>query len=113
MASAIPVNVADHTHVADQGDPAPDPATALHDELQVRLDALVARSGAVAGAVCLFDVRERVLRLAAEVGLSDEGCRLLRVTRGDADWDPPLTSLRAGEPSILHDDPRQPLPPLM
>jgi hypothetical protein len=96
-------------------DPAlPDPATLLHDELQARLDALVARSGAAAGAVCLFDVRERILRLAAEAGLSDEGCRLLRVIRGDAtDWEPPLASLRAGQTSILHDDPRQPLPPLM
>jgi len=108
MASALSLSV-------EQEEPAaPDAATALHDELLVRLDALVARSGAAAGAVCLFDVRERVLRLAAEVGLSDEGCRLLRVTRGDAtDWDPPLASLRAGQTSILHDDPRQPLPPLM
>src|SRR5262249_22827290 len=52
-------------------------------------------TGAAAGAVCLFDSRREVLRLAAEEGLSDEGCRQLRtVRRGDiASWDMPLHGL--------------------
>jgi len=66
------------------------------DALQPALQAILQASGAQAGALCLFDVRYRLLRLAAEVGLSDEGCRLLRsVRQGDArGWEVPLRSLR-------------------
>ena len=52
-------------------------------------------TGCAAGAVCLYDERRELLRLAAESGLSDEGCRRLRmVRRGDlASWDMPLQGL--------------------
>src|SRR5439155_758707 len=48
-----------------------------------------------AGALCLFDQRHDLLRLAAEVGLSDEGCKRLRQVRrgGMAGWDMPLHGL--------------------
>src|SRR5207249_9348194 len=65
------------------------------DALEPALHAIVEASGAAAGAVCLFDARREVLRLAAEEGLSDEGCHQLRtVRRGDiASWDMPLHGL--------------------
>jgi CheY-like chemotaxis protein len=45
--------------------------------------------------LCLYDVRQCVLRLACDVGLSDEGCgQLQTVRRGDpACWDMPLHGL--------------------
>jgi len=51
--------------------------------------------GAAAVAYCLFDPRRRTLRLAAEVGLSDEGCSHLRSAREGVPvgWDMPLHSL--------------------
>src|SRR5947208_10399153 len=68
--------------------PAPDPAAALadclraiaareapEDALQPALQAILEATGAQAGAICLFDVRYGLLRLAAEVGISDEGDR--------------------------------------
>src|SRR5207302_1964920 len=74
--------------------PAPDPAAALADclraiaareapevALQPALQAILEATGAQAGAICLFDVRYGLLRLAAEVGISDEGCRALRALR--------------------------------
>ncbi|HYV55931.1 MAG TPA: GAF domain-containing protein [Candidatus Nitrosopolaris sp.] len=65
------------------------------DGLEPALHAIIEATGAAAGAVCLFDARREVLRLAAEEGLSDEGCRQLRtVRRGDiASWDMPLHGL--------------------
>ena len=65
------------------------------DGLEPALHSIVEATGAAAGAVCLFDARREVLRLAAEEGLSDEGCRQLRtVRRGDiASWDMPLHGL--------------------
>ena len=65
------------------------------DGLEPALHAIIEATGAAAGAVCLFDSRREVLRLAAEEGLSDEGCRQLRtVRRGDiASWDMPLHGL--------------------
>ena len=67
-------------------------ALAPEDALEPAIRAVVEASGAGAGALCLFDPRYGVLRLAAEAGLSDEGCRRLRnVRRGDpSSWDMPL-----------------------
>src|SRR5438445_7410963 len=68
---------------------------APEDMLEPALRAIVTETGAAAGAVCFFDSRQDLLRLAAEVGLSDEGCRQLRgVRRGVATgWDIPLHGL--------------------
>jgi len=65
------------------------------DALDRGLRAILDATGAAAGAVCLYDTRGQLLRLAAEHGLSDEGCRRLRtVRRGDAvAWDMPLHGL--------------------
>ena len=51
------------------------------ESMGLALQALREEFGAVAAAFCLFDPRRRALRLAAEVGLSDEGCRHLRSAR--------------------------------
>ncbi|HWP66170.1 MAG TPA: response regulator [Candidatus Limnocylindria bacterium] len=69
--------------------------SAPEDALEPALQAVVEASGAAAGALCLYDVRQCVLRLACEVGLSDEGCdQLQTVRRGDpACWDMPLHGL--------------------
>jgi len=69
---------------------------APEDALQPALQAIVEAVGVQAGAICLFDVRYGLLRLATEVGISDEGCRALRsVRQGDArGWELPLQSLR-------------------
>jgi CheY-like chemotaxis protein len=68
---------------------------AAEDALEPALKAIVEATRTHAGAVCLFDPRQRMLRLVAESGLSDEGCRRLRsVRRGDpTSWDMPLTGL--------------------
>ena len=59
-------------------------ATAPEDALEPALRAILETSTARAGAICLFDQRHALLRLAAEVGLSDEGCQRLRsVQHGD------------------------------
>ena len=65
------------------------------DALEQSLRAVLEASGAAAGAICFYDQRQELLRLAAEQGLSDEGCRRLRtVRRGDvASWDMPLHGL--------------------
>src|SRR5213592_4091203 len=69
-------------------------AAAPEDMLEPALAAVLEASHAAAGALCLFDQRNELLRLAAEVGLSDEGCKRLRqVRRGGAGWDMPLHSL--------------------
>src|SRR6266478_3590431 len=62
------------------------------DALDPMLHAILEATGAVAGALCLYDVAQQVLRLAAEVGLAGAGCRQLRtITRGNADsWGMPL-----------------------
>src|SRR5438128_2004786 len=63
--------------------------------LEPALAAVLEASHAGAGALCLFDQRHELLRLAAEVGLSDEGCKRLRQVRrgGMGGWDMPLHSL--------------------
>ena len=68
---------------------------APEDALEPALQAVAEASGAAAGALCLYDVRQCVLRLACDVGLSDEGCNQLQtVRRGDpACWDMPLHGL--------------------
>ena len=67
------------------------PEEALEPALQTVLDAV----GARAGAICLFDPRQGCLRLATEIGLSNEGCKRLRLVRsGDPTaWDMPLHGL--------------------
>ncbi|HJQ84310.1 MAG TPA: GAF domain-containing protein, partial [Candidatus Binatia bacterium] len=70
-------------------------AAAPVDALEPALRAILEATGTAGGAVCLFDQRQELLRLAAEAGLSDEGCRRLRIVRrGDvAGWDMPLHGL--------------------
>lgn len=70
-------------------------ATSPVDALEPVLRHILHASRAVAGAISLYDPRHELLRLAAESGLSEEGCRRLRkVRRGDlASWDMPLHSL--------------------
>jgi len=67
-------------------------ATTPEDMLEPALRAIVESTGAVGGALCLYDSRHAVLRLSAEVGLTDDGCRRLRtIRRGDPScWDIPL-----------------------
>jgi hypothetical protein len=73
------------------------PEDALEPALRLVLDA----GGALAGAVCLFDPEAALLRLVAEVGLSEEGCRRLRMLRRRADcWQRPLDSLCEGRTLI-------------
>ncbi|HLK12785.1 MAG TPA: GAF domain-containing protein [Candidatus Binatia bacterium] len=68
---------------------------APEDALDPMLQAVVEATGARAGALCLFDPRRGLLRLAAEVGLSDEGCKRLRTVRAadPTTWDMPLHGL--------------------
>jgi predicted nucleic acid-binding Zn-ribbon protein/CheY-like chemotaxis protein len=63
--------------------------------IEVQLRAILEATQTSAGAVCLFDQHQELLRLAVEVGLSDEGCRRLRTVRRGAatTWDMPLHSL--------------------
>jgi hypothetical protein len=70
-------------------------ATTPEDALEPSLRWIVEASGGAAGAICFFDQRKEVLRLAAECNLSDEGCKRLRsVRRGDVSgWDMPLHGL--------------------
>lgn len=74
--------------IADAGGPP-------EEAFEPAIEAILESTGATAGAICLYDVRHGVLRLTAERGLSDEGCRRLRsVRRGDpACWDMPLHGL--------------------
>jgi len=68
-------------------------AGSLEDALQSMLRAIVETTGAAAAALCLYDVREQALRLAAEIGLSDEGAQRLRhiARRGEGtSWGIPL-----------------------
>ena len=78
-------------------------AAAPEEALELALRAVLEESGAHAGALCLFDPRQAVLRLAVERGLSDEGCRRLRtVRRGDpTTWDMPLHGLMNGRAYLI------------
>lgn len=94
----------------DAGARAPLPA----DDLRQTLWALVDASAAAAGAVCLFDAEDAILRLVAEVGLSDEGCRTLRAIRPEKQgWDPPLRCVLDQRTYVLQDAPPHPVPPLV
>ena len=68
---------------------------APEEVVEAKLRAILDATQTSAGAVCLFDQHQDLLRLAVEIGLSDEGCRRLRnVRRGAATtWDMPLHSL--------------------
>jgi len=70
-------------------------AATPEDALEPVLHWIVEAMGGAGGAICFFDQRKELLRLAAECNLSDEGCRRLRsVRRGDvAGWDMPLHGL--------------------
>src|SRR5690242_18606152 len=74
---------------------APSSAQAPEELIEIQLRAILEKTQTSAGAVCLFDQHQELLRLAVEIGLSDEGCRRLRsVRRGAATtWDMPLHSL--------------------
>ncbi|HEY2385503.1 MAG TPA: hypothetical protein VGK30_00960 [Candidatus Binatia bacterium] len=73
------------------------------DALDPMIRAVIEAMNACAGAVCLFDTHERKLRLAAESGLSDQGCRRLRsVKEGEADaWEMPLHGLINGRAYLI------------
>lgn len=83
------------TDLADRFAVIREAAAAPEDALEPALQAVVEAAGACAGAICLYDVRQCILRLTAEVGLSDEGCQQLRtIRRADpACWDIPLHGL--------------------
>jgi chromosome segregation ATPase len=70
-------------------------AASPEDAVEPALDAITESVEAAASAICFFDQRQQLLRLAAERGLSDEGCKSLRhVRRGlMGAWDMPLQSL--------------------
>jgi len=68
-------------------------AGSIEDALEPMLQAILETTGATAAALCLYDLRQQALRLAAEIGLSEEGCRKLRIIarRGEGDsWGIPL-----------------------
>jgi len=67
------------------------PEEAFGPALQTVIDAL----GAEAAALCLYDPERSVMKLAAEIGISDEGCRQLRTAKDGVPlgWDMPLHSL--------------------
>jgi hypothetical protein len=67
------------------------PEDAIEPSLRTILDGI----GGRAGAVCLYDPQKLLLRLVAEIGLSDDGCRSLRNIRQGvmSAWDMPLQSL--------------------
>src|SRR5262245_45273742 len=93
--------------------PPRDVTPAPEDTLEPALRAVLDTSGASAGALCLFDREREVLRLAAEVGLSDDGCRQLRtLSRAAAScWQLPLDSLFARRIRTLESD--ADVPPLV
>jgi len=70
-------------------------AAASVDGLERALRVLATGARASAGAICLYQQREDVLRLAVEIGLSEEGRRRLETVRrgGMAGWDMPLHGL--------------------
>jgi predicted nucleic acid-binding Zn-ribbon protein len=86
--------------VRDGGEAGDAPASggapqAPEEVIEGQLRAILEVTQTSAGAVCFFDQHQELLRLAVEVGLSDEGCRRLRTVRRGAatTWDMPLHSL--------------------
>src|SRR5262245_49498854 len=90
---AAPRALDDDTGPADGGGASAERAP--EELIEVSLRGILETTQTSAGAVCLFDQHQELLRLAVEIGLSDEGCRRLRsVRRGAATtWDMPLHSL--------------------
>lgn len=87
---------------------------AMPDELHRTLWTLVEASTATAGALCLFDEDGGILRLAAEVGLSDEGCRTLRAIHARTEtWTVPLRCVLERRIYLLEDTAAHPVPPLV
>jgi hypothetical protein len=68
--------------------------------LDSALHAVIEAVGARAGAVCRLEPGAGALGLAAAVGLSDEGCRLLRWLAADGPWEAPLRCLREGRAEV-------------
>jgi CheY-like chemotaxis protein len=91
--------------------------TAPEEVLELALRAVLDAAEVGAGALCLFDARRQVLRLATEVGLSDEGCRRLRAigagTEGAEAWTLPLESLRVRRACLLDAENGKGLPRLV
>src|SRR5262249_59840756 len=89
--------------LAEHMDPAAPGTLAPEDALDLVLRAIVEATHSRAAAVCLFDAEQGLLRLAAEVGLSDAGCRQLRTIRRFAvdAWEVPLDSLLDGRVHVL------------
>ena len=88
------------------------PEDAMALVLQEVVDAL----RAAAAAYCLYDPRQHTLCLAAEVGISDEGCQHLRRTREGIPigWDMPLHSLLNRRTYLIESAPRNRyVPPLV
>lgn len=91
-------------------------AAAPDDVLEPALRAVIEASRASAGALCLFDSRDEALRLAASVGLSDEGRRQLGTVRRGAvgAWYMPLYGLLNRRAYLLDSASRnRSLPPLV
>jgi hypothetical protein len=60
------------------GSAPPSAAQAPEELIEIQLRGILETTQTSAGAVCLFDQHQELLRLAVEIGLSDEGCRRLR-----------------------------------
>ena len=90
-----------------------DGAATPEDAFEPALRAIFEVTGSSAGAICLYDPRHDLLRLAAEVGLSDEGCRRLRTIRkGDVTtWDMPLHGMRNRRAYLIESAARNRGPP--
>src|SRR5215470_6960164 len=85
------------------------------DALEPVLRVVMRASGAEAGAICLFNPADGVLRLAVEVGLSGEGCRRLRKIRAGSReaWMAPLESLLGRRIRVFEQESGPALPPLL
>ena len=75
---------ADEQGSAAAGGGPPSPGQAPEELIEIALRAILETTQTSAGAVCLFDQHQELLRLAVEIGLSDEGCRRLRSVRRGA-----------------------------
>ena len=86
------------------------------DAMALVLQEVVDSLRAAAAAYCLYDPRQHTLCLAAEVGISDEGCQHLRRTREGVPigWDMPLHSLLNRRTYLIESAPRNRyVPPLV
>jgi CheY-like chemotaxis protein len=97
------------------GTPSTVPSTNPEEALEPALRAVLVASDAAAGAICLYDESDDVLRLVLEVGVSNEGCRRLRrISLGDpASWLAPLLSVHSGRLQLLTRSSGADLPPLL